>query len=648
MTMDESVATVLERRVRAGLVGRAEELALLHQSLEADGPIVTAIHGIAGVGKSTLLDAHLADARAGGATVVHLDGRTFEPTESGFLRELSNAVGAGSEDRQVVINRLSELGGPVVLAIDTYEVLRLLESWLRLVFVPRLGANVRLILATREDPFGWSTGPAGLFRAVQLESLEPRDAENVLLDAGLDHEAAAQINRVARGHPLALTIAAAAIRQQPDRTLEEVAPSRIFDALARIYLADLDPTTRDAIEAAAVVRRATVSLLGAMLPDTAPQDAIERLRRLPFVEALNDGLALHETFQAAAAAALHANDPRRYRRLKLAAWRQLRSEVREASRADLWRYTADMLWLVDIPLIREGFFPSSPQHYSVETARPDDAAEIAAIVERHHGPEMREVLRGWWERAPTSFRVGRDTAGHVAGFHVAIELTSRTMRWFADDPIGAAYIDHLRHHPVPPNQRILVAAALLGAETGEAPSAVQAACWLDIKRLYMEMRPALRRIYSGVFDAATYFPVLESVGFVPLPGGELSVDGRTFHTLALDMGAGSVDGWLAWLVGSQLGIGEDDDELLDHSNRQAIVGGRRIDLTKLEFDLMAFLCERRGKAVRRGALLEAVWGYDDGGGSNVVEAAVRSVRRKLGEHGALIETVRGIGYRLRT
>lgn len=228
-----------------------------------------------------------------------------------------------------------------------------------------------------------------------------------------------------------------------------------------------------------------------MLPDIAPQDAIERLRRLPFVEALQDGLALHETFQAAAAAALHANDPRRYRRLKLAAWRQLRAEVRDASRSDLWRYTADMLWLVDVPLIREGFFPSSPQRYSVETASPDDAAEIAAIIDRHHGPEMRDVLRRWWDRLPTAFRVGRDPTGRVAGFHLAIELTPRTMRWLADEPIGGAYIDHLRRHPVSPNQRVLVAAALLGAETGEAPSPVQAACWLDIKRLYMEMRPAL-------------------------------------------------------------------------------------------------------------------------------------------------------------
>jgi DNA-binding response OmpR family regulator len=117
--------------------------------------------------------------------------------------------------------------------------------------------------------------------------------------------------------------------------------------------------------------------------------------------------------------------------------------------------------------------------------------------------------------------------------------------------------------------------------------------------------------------------------------------------LCLDLGPNSVDGWLASLVGSQLGVEEHDGELLDPANRQAILGNRRVDLTKLEYDLLSYLYQRRGVAVRRGALLETVCGYDDGGGSSVLEAAVRSLRHKLGEDADIIETVRGIGYRLR-
>ena len=335
--MGESVAAVLEQRARAGLVGRANELSILRGCLDPDGPLVTAIHGLAGVGKSTLLDAFLADARAAGATVIRLDGRTFEPTEIGFMRAIARAIRAEADERETIIERLADVGDPVVLAIDTYEVLRLLESWLRLTFVPSLPPNTRLVLATRDDPFGWSSGPLSSFRAVPLASLHEAEAERLLTDAGLDTRTAARVNRLARGHPLALTIAAAALREQPDLVIEDVAPSRMFDAFARAYVAYLDPATRQALEATSVIRRATVSVLGAMLPDAAPHDAIERLRRLPFVEALHDGLALHETVQAATSAWLHANDPRRYRRLKLAAWRQT---ARRGCRSDPVRAVA--------------------------------------------------------------------------------------------------------------------------------------------------------------------------------------------------------------------------------------------------------------------------------------------------------------------
>jgi DNA-binding response OmpR family regulator len=47
----------------------------------------------------------------------------------------------------------------------------------------------------------------------------------------------------------------------------------------------------------------------------------------------------------------------------------------------------------------------------------------------------------------------------------------------------------------------------------------------------------------------------------------------------------------------------------------------------------------------RSELLRDVWGYEDAGGSNVIEANVRSLRRKLGDRAASIETVRGLGYR---
>ena len=74
---------------------------------------------------------------------------------------------------------------------------------------------------------------------------------------------------------------------------------------------------------------------------------------------------------------------------------------------------------------------------------------------------------------------------------------------------------------------------------------------------------------------------------------------------------------------------------------------RHVPLTELEFEVMNYLNAHTGKVASRIALESEVWGYDYHGGSNVVDAVVKSLRKKLGERASLIETVHGRGYRLR-
>jgi DNA-binding response OmpR family regulator len=79
---------------------------------------------------------------------------------------------------------------------------------------------------------------------------------------------------------------------------------------------------------------------------------------------------------------------------------------------------------------------------------------------------------------------------------------------------------------------------------------------------------------------------------------------------------------------------------------QVTVGGRPLDLTYKEFELLRHFAEHPGRAFSRGRLLQEVWGYDFYGGTRTVDVHVRRLRAKLGpEHEHLIETVRGVGYR---
>jgi DNA-binding response OmpR family regulator len=125
-------------------------------------------------------------------------------------------------------------------------------------------------------------------------------------------------------------------------------------------------------------------------------------------------------------------------------------------------------------------------------------------------------------------------------------------------------------------------------------------------------------------------------------GGPVEIGGVAYHVLSLDLGPASVDGWLGRLVAGDLEL---DDELLDERQRQLVIDADRVDLTPLEFDLLRYLLDREGSVVERRAILRDVWGTDWTGGSNVIETVISALRRKLGRHAGLIETVRGVGYR---
>ena len=130
------------------------------------------------------------------------------------------------------------------------------------------------------------------------------------------------------------------------------------------------------------------------------------------------------------------------------------------------------------------------------------------------------------------------------------------------------------------------------------------------------------------------------------------LDGIMQHTLRLDMGVDSVDGWLANLLARETGTAPGEtpahSALLDEQARELVVNGSRLRLTPLEFGVLAYLVARPNKAVARYELVESVWGYGkEASTSNVVETVVRSVRQKLGAHREALETVRGVGYRYR-
>ncbi|MFE6735431.1 response regulator transcription factor [Microbacterium sp. NPDC057650] len=90
------------------------------------------------------------------------------------------------------------------------------------------------------------------------------------------------------------------------------------------------------------------------------------------------------------------------------------------------------------------------------------------------------------------------------------------------------------------------------------------------------------------------------------------------------------------------------DLALDKAAVAASLDGEPLDLTATEFELLLLLANNAGRVLRRPQILEAVWGYDFGADSNLVEVYVSSLRRKLAVRESVrLETVRAVGYVLK-
>lgn len=91
---------------------------------------------------------------------------------------------------------------------------------------------------------------------------------------------------------------------------------------------------------------------------------------------------------------------------------------------------------------------------------------------------------------------------------------------------------------------------------------------------------------------------------------------------------------------------EVDGVKMNVKKHEVTVDGQAVTLTLKEYELLERLMRNRNIVLTRDQLLEDIWGYDFDGETRTVDVHVRTLRHKLGEKGAIIETVRGVGYRI--
>src|SRR3954453_12337023 len=186
------------------LKGRERELASLQRVLDANGPRVAFVYGVAGIGKSALLNAFATGMRTSGTDVWQVDCAAIDPTEASFRAALD---AAGWQP-----------GSPGIVLVDTYEMFRIADPWLRHELLPSLSTEVRFVIAGRDAPMlEWSTdrGRVGGLEILPIIGLTDAAAQAFLADANVAGDHADMICRIARGHPLSLRPAPGGGRAPP-------------------------------------------------------------------------------------------------------------------------------------------------------------------------------------------------------------------------------------------------------------------------------------------------------------------------------------------------------------------------------------------------------------------------------------------------
>ncbi|OMF24973.1 DNA-binding response regulator [Paenibacillus sp. FSL H8-0548] len=116
---------------------------------------------------------------------------------------------------------------------------------------------------------------------------------------------------------------------------------------------------------------------------------------------------------------------------------------------------------------------------------------------------------------------------------------------------------------------------------------------------------------------------------------------RIRTSLRLSARTNRTDNTEEWLTAADL--------KLNLNTREVMRGGKLLQLTQREFDLLAYLMRNKKLVMNRDQILSEVWGYDYDGNTNVVDVYIRYVRKKVDEGFGteLIQTIRGIGYVLK-
>lgn len=532
--------------------GREQELSELREllSFERDWKLIH-VFGPGGVGKTTLLEMY---AQSAGVVQCFLfDGHIGFRTPQDWLRKLrelmdtlesvktplsmvneecSNAETKALADR---LNALAVKRGGLVLLFDTFEQWTPIEDWLCNEWLPLLDFQVRICSAGRyplEGPWtrgGWSR----LVRNVKLNPLSMIDFNRYLSLHGIDDPLIREKLRKFTGcMPLAMSLAIEIIRRK--KTPDFLDASEQYHTVSRLIeelLRDLgNPDFQRYLDVASVLWRFNQEWLQVILGEPVHADTFREFCRLPFIITCEDGWGLHDSIRNWTRSDFHRRQPQTlesYRNKALNEYR-LREKLNPAIKS---LHTIDKLYLHQNDLVRYYCFSGEVEGLKVKTCQAEDVPRMEELYLEYGKYKgaffpgesgFLPILKPLWQEDPNGF-IGLWKNGVLSAFYNFITLNENTDSLLKHIGIHAPYLTQSERIP-----------------------REYAFCFVGLDpRLEEELGGALTQHMVHQFNKADilvditplqeWFPVLEYIGFEPIPWADSYIHGVQHKAFLLDL-----------------------------------------------------------------------------------------------------------------
>ena len=433
-------------------VGRTEEIKLFESairaykstllSLDAATEIpfhILHIFGPGGVGKTTLLSEYTRICKQAQIQTIYIDARNIEPTSESFLNALRFVMNLAPNDSPIQVLAAEAIH---ILLIDTYETLAPLDEWLREVFLPQLPANTLVVLAGRHSPSaawradpGWQT----LLHILPLRNLNPEESRIYLTKRQIPTTEHGSILDFTYGYPLALSLIADVFAHKGDIHFQPDAVPDVIKALLEKFVQQVpSPAHRMALEACALVRLTTETLLARMLGLPDVHELFEWLRGLSFIEPGQLGLFPHDLAREVLIADLRWRNPDWYIELHGRARTYYTSRLGQTQGQEQHRILFDYIFLHrDNPAVRPRFTWQENSTLLTDKLRPTDPPALLEMVTQHEGEASANILAHWLQRQPEGVLVFRAEQQPV-GFVMMVALHQARSEDLRVDPAASS------------------------------------------------------------------------------------------------------------------------------------------------------------------------------------------------------------------